>query len=119
MSHPNRDNPRDLDEVVQRLRTERHTASALELDEIKRRAMVQASRRQGGVGLSKLNKSRVTAVVLALGLAVSGGTAGVIAQNGNGKGQASKGAYHPGCNGHGPGDSNHGGKHEKWRDCRR
>ncbi len=117
MSHPDRDNPRDLDEVVHRLRTERHTASALELDEIKRRAMAQASRTQGGVYVSRFNRSRLTAVVLALGLAVSGGTAGVIAQGQGGGNDASKGAYHPGCNGHGPGDSKHGGKHEKWRDC--
>jgi hypothetical protein len=67
-------------------------------------------------------KSRGIAAVLTLAL-MAAGTGGVIAggAHGGGNGSASNSQYkppnHPGCHGHGPGDSNHGGKHEKWRNC--
>jgi hypothetical protein len=115
--------PDDLNEVVERLRAERTEATPLELDRIKLRAMSQAS---GGRGSRQrrtlIMRSKMVTMLLVLGLIAGGGGAGVIAGNGNGNGpKADKGQYkpadHPGCNGHGPGDSNHGGKHEKWRNC--
>src|SRR3954453_19646836 len=96
--------PDDLADVARRLRTERPEASALELDQIKQRAMARAgSSRQKGF----LVKSRLTVALLTLGL-MAGGTGGVLAAaggNGNGNGNNAAGSqYKPG---RGCGDKNH------------
>jgi hypothetical protein len=92
----------DLDEVAQRLREHRPEASALELDQIKMRAMAKAasSRPRGAV-----LKTRLLAALASLAL-MAGATGGVIAAaGGNGNGNAAKGQY--GQPGKGCGDKNH------------
>lgn len=83
-----------LDEVARRLREHRPEASALELDQIKTRAMARAasSRPRGAV-----LRTRLLVALCSLGL-MAGGTGGVIAAKGGnpGKGSASKGQYSPG-----------------------
>lgn len=73
--------------MVARLRDQRPTATALELDRIKRRAMAQASRGRSRQGKGMLMKSRLLTGLLVLGLMGSGGAAGVIANHNNGKGK--------------------------------
>ena len=88
--------PQELREVAERLHAERHTASPLELDAIKTRAMAGASRsRPKGFALIK---SRGIAALLTLAL-MAGGTGGVIAATGGGgsNGSASNSQYKPGC----------------------
>ena len=81
----------DLDDVAQRLREHRPEASALELDQMKMRAMARAasSRPKGAV-----LRTRLLVALCSLGL-MAGGTGGVIAAKGGnpGKGSASKGQY--------------------------
>ena len=87
--------PDELREVAQRLRSERATASPLELDRIKTRAMANAAAsRPKGFAL----KSRSIAALLTVAL-MAAGTGGVIAGggNGNGNGSASNSQYKPGC----------------------
>ena len=87
--------PGDLREVAERLRTERATATALDLDRIKTRAMANAATsRPKGFAL----KSRSVAALLTVAL-MAAGTGGVIAGggNGNGNGSASNSQYKPGC----------------------
>ena len=93
--------PADLLSVVERLRDQRPSATALELDEIKLRAMRRASTRQGK---GMVMRRKLTSVALAIGALTTGGTAAVIAggQSG-GDGNAGKGEYKPGC---GPKKSN-------------
>jgi hypothetical protein len=91
--------PKDLREVVEELRAHRAEASALELDGIKRKAMVQASRASGsppGQGLAI--RSKILTLALVLGLAVSAGAAGVLAGGGGSTGgsSAAKSEYRPG-----------------------
>ena len=92
----------NLDEVVGRLREHRPEASALELDQIKMRAMARAasSRPRGAV-----LRTRLLVALCSLGL-MAGGTGGVIAAKGGnpGKGNASKGQY--GSPGKGCGNKN-------------
>ena len=86
----------ELREVAERLRAERPTATPLELDRIKMRAMASASAsRPKGFALIK---SRGLAAVLTLAL-MAGGTGGVIAAGGGGgnNGSASNSQYKPGC----------------------
>ena len=87
--------PPELQEVGERLRSERTAPTTLELDRIKTRAMAQASTsRPKGFAL----KSRGIAAMLTLAL-MAAGTGGVIAGggNGNGNGNASNSQYKPGC----------------------
>ena len=87
--------PDELREVADRLRTERTTASPLDLDRIKTRAMANAATsRPKGFAL----KSRSVAALLTVAL-MAAGTGGVIAGggNGNGNGNASNSQYKPGC----------------------
>src|SRR5687767_12420323 len=97
-------NVEDLDDIARRLREHRPEASALELDQIKTRAMARArsSRPRGAVF-----RTRLLAALACLGL-MAGATGGVIAaQGGNpGKGSASKGQYGD-KPGKGCGDKNH------------
>ena len=87
--------PEDLQDVVDRLRDRRPSPTALELDEIKLRAMRQASSRQGK---GMVMRSKLVSVGLAIGALTTGGTAAVIAggQSG-GDGNGGKGEYKPGC----------------------
>jgi hypothetical protein len=96
MTNPNEDRlPADLQDVVERLRDRRPAPTALELDEIKLRAMRQASSRHGK---GMVMRSKLTSVVLAVALMGTGGTAAVIAGGqGGGNGNAGKGQYKPGC----------------------
>jgi hypothetical protein len=96
MTNPNEDRlPADLQDVVERLRDRRPAPTALELDQIKLRAMRQASSRQGK---GMVMRSKLTSVVLAVALMATGGTAAVIAgSNGGGNGNAGQGQYKPGC----------------------
>ena len=102
MTHPNDEHlPDGLREVAQELRNQRVEASALELDQIKRTAMTQASRASGSrQGKGSLMRSKLLTLALVLGLASSGGVAGVIAAgNGGGDGgksSAAKSEYKPG-----------------------
>jgi hypothetical protein len=96
MSHFNDEKlPGDLNEVAERLRSERVEASALELDRIKTRAMARATHSRSK-GL--LVRSRSIAALLTVAL-MAAGTGGVIAGggNGNGNGNASNSQYKPGC----------------------
>ena len=108
MTHSNDEQlPADLREVAEGLRARRTASTALELDAIKRTAMVRASRASASrqrKGL--LMRSKILTLALMLGLAVSGGTAGVIATGGGGGGDnsAAKSQYKPGK---GCGDKNH------------
>jgi uncharacterized membrane protein len=87
--------PDELRDVAERLRNERATASPLELDGIKTRAMANAATsRPKGFAL----KSRSVAALLTVAL-MAAGTGGVIAGGGNGNsgGSASNSQYKPGC----------------------
>jgi uncharacterized membrane protein len=87
--------PDELRDVANRLRTERATATPLDLDRIKTRAMATAATsRPKGFAL----KSRSVAALLTVAL-MAAGTGGVIAGggNGNGNGSASNSQYKPGC----------------------
>ena len=87
--------PGELRELADRLREERATASALDLDRIKTRAMANAATsRPKGFAL----RSRSVAALLTVAL-MAAGTGGVIAGggNGNGNGNASNSQYKPGC----------------------
>jgi hypothetical protein len=81
MAHHREDLPPDLQDVADRLRSNRVEANGLELDQIKLRAMSRARSRTGGNVL----RSRLIAVLLTGGLLV-GGTGGVIAASGGGGG---------------------------------
>jgi hypothetical protein len=107
MTHSNDEQlPQDLREVVEELRAQRTEASALELDGIKRRAMLQASRASASQGQGFPMRSKILTLALVLGLAVSAGAAGVLAGGGGGDGpdSAAKSQYRPGK---GCGDKNH------------
>jgi uncharacterized membrane protein len=87
--------PGELHDVAERLRNERATATAFDLDRIKTRAMANAATsRPKGFAL----KSRSVAALLTVAL-MAAGTGGVIAGggNGNGGGSASNSQYKPGC----------------------
>jgi uncharacterized membrane protein len=85
--------PGDLNEVAERLRTEKVEASALDLDRIKTRAMAQATTsRPKGFAL----KSRSIAALLTVAL-MAAGTGGVLAAGSSGGGSSSNSTYKPGC----------------------
>ena len=94
--------PPELEEIAERLRDERTTASAFELDGIKTRAMAQArSSRSKGMTL----RSRTITALLSVAL-MAGGTGGVLAAKGGNSGShssAGNSVYKPGC---GPKKSN-------------
>jgi hypothetical protein len=97
--------PEPLLEVAELLREERATASPLELDELKQRAMAQAARGRRSYGPKGLPlRSRV--VTLALTALLIGGTTagGIAAAGGGGNGNSANSQYKPGM---GCGDKNH------------
>lgn len=69
----------DLAEITGELRARRYEPGALRLDEIKRRALLQASATPDPQGRGMRLRSRTASLMLVLGLALSGGTAGVMA----------------------------------------
>ena len=89
--------PAELREVDQRLREDRPALSALELDEIKVRALESAPRRatmRFGKQKGKLMKSRLAVVmVLALGLFMCGTGAALGASGSSGSGSAGSAQY--------------------------
>jgi hypothetical protein len=94
--------PSELREVADRLREQRATPSALELDQIKLRAKAQARPARSVRG--RPMRSRALSLVLA-SLLVGGTAAGGIAASQNGSnGSAAQSQYRPGL---GCGDKNH------------
>jgi hypothetical protein len=78
--------PDELQDVVERLRAERPEASALELDQMKLRAMarVKGARTPRTSGKGQFMRSRLVGVMLAVGV-LAGGT-GAMAWTGTGPG---------------------------------
>jgi len=118
MTNSNPDHlPDDLHEVDARLSAHKTEISALELDELKLRTAARAFRpRNPRYGRQHLMRSKFVTLMLVLGLAVSAGTAGVIASgNGGGNGKsADTSQYKPGK---GCGDKNH--SHERENECKK
>ena len=110
--------PDDLREVDARLQAHKPQVTALELDQLKLRTASQAFKPRSSYGRRYLMRSKLVTMLLVLGLAVSGGAAGVIAGNGNGNGKSNKSAdqsqYKPGK---GCGDKNH--VHEREDECKK
>jgi hypothetical protein len=80
--------PDELRDIDARLQARRPEVSALELDELKLRTTARAFRPKNPTyGRQQLMRSKLVSMMLVLGLAVSAGTAGVIAGNGNGNGK--------------------------------
>ena len=69
----------DLAEITGELRARRYDPGALRLDEIKRRALSQASATPAPHGRGMRLRSKTVSLLLVLGLTLSGGTAGVMA----------------------------------------
>ena len=91
MSHFNEKRvPDDLQHLVERLRDERPEVSALELDQIKVRALGRERGRSQGKGY--FMRSRVVSVLLAVGLLV--GSTGAMAVSGTGPGGVFKHKRH-------------------------
>ena len=109
--------PDDLREIDARLQAHKPEVTALELDELKLRTAARAFRpKTSTYGRNHLMRSKLVTMLLVLGLAVSGGAAGVIASgggNGNDKG-ADQSEYKPGK---GCGDKNH--EHEREDECKK
>ena len=118
MTHKTPDHlPDDLNEVDARLQAHKTEFSALEMDELKLRTAARAFRpRTSRYGRQHLMRSKVVTLMLVAGLAVSAGTAGVIAGGGGGgKGKsADTSQYKPGK---GCGDKNH--VHERENECKK
>jgi hypothetical protein len=117
MTHHDPDRlPDDLREVDERLQAYKPEVTALELDQLKLRTAGRAFRAPTfRYGRRHLMRSKLVTMMLVLGLAVSGGAAGVIAGNGNSNGKgADKGEYKPGK---GCGDKNH--VHEREDECKK
>ena len=108
--------PDDLHEVDARLQAHKPEVSALDLDRIKVRTMSKAfPARTSRYGRHYLMRSKLVTMMLVLGLAVSGTTAGVIASHDNGKGKSADNAqYKPGK---GCGDKNH--THARENECKK
>ena len=108
--------PDDLREVDERLQAHKPEVSPLELDELKLRTMAKAFRAPTSrYGRQYLMRSKLVTMMLVLGLAVSGGAAGVIASHDNGNGKsADRSQYKPGK---GCGDKNH--VHERENECKK
>jgi hypothetical protein len=110
--------PDDLREVDQRLQAQRTEVSPLELDDLKLRTMAKAFRAPTSrYGRQYLMRSKLVTMMLVLGLAVSGGTAGVIAGGGGGKGKTKNAAQSEYKPGKGCGDKNH--VHEREDECKK
>jgi len=107
--------PDDLREIDARLQAHKPEVSALELDELKLRTAARAFRPTTSTyGRRQLMRSKLVTMMLVLGLAVSGGAAGVIASSDGGGGKsADESEYKPGK---GCGDKNH--VHEREDDCK-
>jgi len=119
MSKQNPDRlPDELRDIDTRLQAHKPEVSALELDELKLRTTARAFRPKNPTyGRQQLMRSKLVSMMLVLGLAVSAGTAGVIAGNGNGNGKgksADSSQYKPGK---GCGDKNH--EHEREDECKK
>jgi hypothetical protein len=106
--------PEDLRAVDQRLQAHRTEVSPLELDELKLRTMAKAFDAPASrYGRQYLMRSKLVTLMLVLGLAVSGGAAGVIATHDNGNGKsADSSQYKPGK---GCGDKND--QHDREDEC--
>ena len=77
--------PDDLREIDARLQAHKPDVSALELDQLKLRTAARAfSAPKSRYGRQYLMRSKLVTMLLVLGLAVSGGAAGVIAGSGGG-----------------------------------
>lgn len=89
--------PAELEQVATRLRTERATATALEFDRIKLRAIQQAARPRAGMYIrqkGKLMKSRLAlTMVIATGMLMSTGGATLALSGSSGSGSASQSQY--------------------------
>ena len=119
MTNQNPDHlPDDLHEVDARLQAHKTEFSALELDELKLRTATRAFRpRTSRYGRQHLMRSKFVTMMLVLGLAVSAGTAGVIAGGNGGKSKgksADTSQYKPGK---GCGDKNH--VHVREDECKK
>src|SRR5213592_374736 len=77
--------PPELEELGARLRDERPEASALELDRIKSRVLMLASRSASRQGKGSFMKSRLATIVVVFGL-LAGGAGGVFAAAGGNPG---------------------------------
>jgi hypothetical protein len=108
--------PDDLREIDARLQAHKPEVSALELDELKLQTAARAFRPTTSTyGRPQLMRSKFVTMMLVLGLAVSGGTAGVIASHDSGNGKsADESQYKPGK---GCGDKNH--EHENEDECKK
>ena len=108
--------PDELRDVDAWLQAHRPEVSALELDQLKLRTAARAFRAPTSrYGRRHLMRSKLVTMMLVLGLAISGGTAGVIANHDNGNGKsADNGEYKPGK---GCGDKNH--EHEREDECKK
>ena len=102
--------PEELAEVVERLRSERPEASALELDQLKVRAMEQARHGQGGRPMAR---TKIITALAVIGLAV-GGSSAVVAHH-KPKHQAPAKVQYK--SGKGCGDKNH--VHEREAECKK
>lgn len=92
-------NPAELAEVADTVRRYGPEPTALQIDGVKRRVMLRASRDDPRKG--RRMKSKLVTLLLAAGLTVTGGTAGVIAAGGGGpdNNSAAKSQYVDGkCN---------------------
>jgi len=98
--------PDELRDVDARLQAHRPEVSALELDQLKLRTAARAfGPRTSRYGRQYLMRSKLVTIMLVLGLAISGGAAGVIASHDVGDGKsADQSEYKPGK---GCGDANH------------
>ena len=108
--------PDELREVHARLQAHKPEVTALELDQLKLRTAARAFRAPTSrYGRQYLMRSKLVTMMLVLGLAISGGTAGVIASHDNGNGKsADNSQYRPGK---GCGDKNH--IHDRENDCKK
>jgi hypothetical protein len=93
MDHENRNRlSDDLDDVAERLRASRVTATPLELDELKLRARRQASRKSFPGGRMLKSRLGLTAVIVT-GLLMSGTGAGLAASGSSGSDNAAENQY--------------------------
>jgi hypothetical protein len=95
MEYSNQDrSPADVQDVADRLSAGRVTATPLELDELKQRAMRQAAQRKDS-RRGALMKSRLAlTLVIVLGAMMSGTGAGIAVSGSSGEGNAVEGQYH-------------------------
>ena len=107
--------PDDLREIDARLQAHKPEVSALELDQLKLRTATHAFKSPTSrYGRQYLMRSKLVTMLLVLGLAASGGAAGVIATHDSGNGKsADNSQYKPGK---GCGDKNH--EHEREGECK-